>query len=138
MVVHQGAERRRPQTPGELQGVLEALRAMEALVSASDPTNRESLGAPILRHLLEPAPEQTLDQWCTLHHILYRSLVHIWLCVLMWSPGPQLMAVFLPILISFLMDENALGSAPSASRALHESALKDLMRLGPQSPSVFR
>ncbi|CAL8288160.1 unnamed protein product [Gadus morhua 'NCC'] len=87
----QGAERRRPQTPGELQGVLEALRAMEALVSASDPTNR-----------------------------------------------PQLMAVFLPILISFLMDENALGSAPSASRALHESALKDLMRLGPQSPSVFR
>uniref|UniRef100_A0A8C5FGF9 HEAT repeat containing 5A n=1 Tax=Gadus morhua TaxID=8049 RepID=A0A8C5FGF9_GADMO len=91
VVVHQGAERRRPQTPGELQGVLEALRAMEALVSASDPTNR-----------------------------------------------PQLMAVFLPILISFLMDENALGSAPSASRALHESALKDLMRLGPQSPSVFR
>ncbi|CAL8283222.1 unnamed protein product [Lota lota] len=87
----QGAERRRPQTPEELQGVLGALRAMEALVSASNPTN----------------------------------------C-------PQLMAIFLPILISFLLDENALSSAPSASRALHESALKDLMRLGPQFPAVFR
>ncbi|KAJ3613171.1 hypothetical protein NHX12_019423 [Muraenolepis orangiensis] len=87
----QGAERSRPQRPEELQSVLEALRALEALVSASDPVNR-----------------------------------------------PQLMAVFLPILVSFLLDENALSSAPVASRALHEAALKDLMRLGPQFPQVFR
>ena len=83
---------------------------------------------------LDPVLEQTLDQWFTLCLRLY----HVWFCVLMLFPGPQLMAVFLPILISFLLDENALSSAPSASRALHESALKDLMRLGPQSPAVFR
>uniref|UniRef100_A0A7N6BF14 HEAT repeat-containing protein 5A n=1 Tax=Anabas testudineus TaxID=64144 RepID=A0A7N6BF14_ANATE len=52
--------------------------------------------------------------------------------------SPQLMAVFLPLLISFLLDENALSSAPTASRSLHEAALKDLMRLGPQHSVVFR
>uniref|UniRef100_A0AAQ6IEW8 HEAT repeat-containing protein 5A n=1 Tax=Anabas testudineus TaxID=64144 RepID=A0AAQ6IEW8_ANATE len=50
----------------------------------------------------------------------------------------KLMAVFLPLLISFLLDENALSSAPTASRSLHEAALKDLMRLGPQHSVVFR
>ena len=48
------------------------------------------------------------------------------------------MAILLPLLISFLLDENALGSAPAASRSLHEAALKDLMRLGPQHSAVFR
>uniref|UniRef100_A0A673BXE7 HEAT repeat-containing protein 5A n=1 Tax=Sphaeramia orbicularis TaxID=375764 RepID=A0A673BXE7_9TELE len=52
--------------------------------------------------------------------------------------GPQLITVLLPLLISFLLDENALGSAPAASRSLHEAALKDLMRLGPQHSAVFR
>uniref|UniRef100_A0A671UXR2 HEAT repeat-containing protein 5A n=1 Tax=Sparus aurata TaxID=8175 RepID=A0A671UXR2_SPAAU len=52
--------------------------------------------------------------------------------------GPQLVAVLLPLLISFLLDENALGSAPAVSRSLHEAALKDLMRLGPQHSAVFR
>uniref|UniRef100_A0A7N6C451 HEAT repeat-containing protein 5A n=1 Tax=Anabas testudineus TaxID=64144 RepID=A0A7N6C451_ANATE len=56
----------------------------------------------------------------------------------MEGSGPQLMAVFLPLLISFLLDENALSSAPTASRSLHEAALKDLMRLGPQHSVVFR
>uniref|UniRef100_A0A8P4JY70 HEAT repeat-containing protein 5A n=1 Tax=Dicentrarchus labrax TaxID=13489 RepID=A0A8P4JY70_DICLA len=50
----------------------------------------------------------------------------------------QLVAILLPLLISFLLDENALGSAPAASRSLHEAALKDLMRLGPQHSAVFR
>ncbi|XP_075963534.1 HEAT repeat-containing protein 5A [Anarhichas minor] len=54
------------------------------------------------------------------------------------SQRPQLVAVLLPLLISFLLDENALGSAPTASRSLHEAALKDLMRLGPQHSAVFR
>lgn len=48
------------------------------------------------------------------------------------------MAVFLPLLISFLLDENTLGSASAPSRSLHEAALKDLMRLGPQHSTVFR
>ncbi|XP_064192200.1 HEAT repeat-containing protein 5A isoform X2 [Anguilla rostrata] len=51
---------------------------------------------------------------------------------------PQLVAVLLAILISFLLDENALSSAPPATRTLHDSALRDLMRLGPQHPSVFK
>ncbi|XP_028251322.1 HEAT repeat-containing protein 5A isoform X1 [Parambassis ranga] len=54
------------------------------------------------------------------------------------SQRPQLVAILLPLLISFLLDENALGCAPTASRSLHEAALKDLMRLGPQHPAVFR
>lgn len=52
--------------------------------------------------------------------------------------GPQLVAVLLPILISLLLDENALASAPAASRSLHESALRDLMRIGPQHSAVFK
>ncbi|CAJ1074884.1 HEAT repeat-containing protein 5A isoform X4 [Xyrichtys novacula] len=87
----QTVERSRPQSPGELMGVLEGVRAMEALIQAADEAQR-----------------------------------------------PQLVAVLLPLLISFLLDENALGSAPAASRSLHEAALKDLMRLGPQHSAVFR
>uniref|UniRef100_A0A667XVW1 HEAT repeat-containing protein 5A n=1 Tax=Myripristis murdjan TaxID=586833 RepID=A0A667XVW1_9TELE len=55
-----------------------------------------------------------------------------------YTQSPQLAAILLPILISFLLDENTLGSAPAASRSLHEAALKDLMRLGPQHSAVFR
>lgn len=92
MVRHlQRVERSRPQSPDELLGVLDGLRAMEALVLAADDTHRS-----------------------------------------------KLVAILLPILISFLLDENALGSAPAASRSLHESALRDLMRLGPQHSSVFK
>lgn len=52
--------------------------------------------------------------------------------------GPQLVAVLLPVLISLLLDENALASAPAASRSLHESTLRDLMRIGPQHSAVFK
>ncbi|KAG9336358.1 hypothetical protein JZ751_002705 [Albula glossodonta] len=51
---------------------------------------------------------------------------------------PQLVAVLLHILISFLLDENALASALPVARTLHDSALRDLMRLGPQHSSVFK
>ncbi|XP_062863467.1 HEAT repeat-containing protein 5A [Trichomycterus rosablanca] len=54
------------------------------------------------------------------------------------SQRAQLVSVLLPILISFLLDENTLASAPDSSRSLHESALRDLMRLGPQHPTVFK
>ncbi|XP_047467316.1 HEAT repeat-containing protein 5A [Mugil cephalus] len=87
----QKVERSRPQSPEELQGVLEGLRAMEALIQAADESQR-----------------------------------------------PRLVSIFLPLLISFLLDENALVSAPATSRSLHEAALKDLMRLGPQHSTVFR
>ncbi|XP_019610103.2 HEAT repeat-containing protein 5A isoform X4 [Rhinolophus sinicus] len=50
----------------------------------------------------------------------------------------QLVACLLPILISFLLDENALGSATSIMRNLHDFALQNLMHIGPQYSSVFK
>ncbi|XP_033621011.1 HEAT repeat-containing protein 5A isoform X2 [Fukomys damarensis] len=50
----------------------------------------------------------------------------------------QLVACLLPILISFLLDENALASAPSTMRNLHDFALQNLMQIGPQYSSVFK
>ncbi|XP_073853299.1 HEAT repeat-containing protein 5A isoform X8 [Macaca fascicularis] len=50
----------------------------------------------------------------------------------------QLVACLLPILISFLLDENALGSATSIMRNLHDFALQNLMQIGPQYSSVFK
>ncbi|XP_074249410.1 HEAT repeat-containing protein 5A isoform X5 [Saimiri boliviensis] len=50
----------------------------------------------------------------------------------------QLVACLLPILISFLLDENALGSATSIMRSLHDFALQSLMQIGPQYSSVFK
>ncbi|XP_051881474.1 HEAT repeat-containing protein 5A isoform X2 [Pristis pectinata] len=49
-----------------------------------------------------------------------------------------LVALLLPILISFLLDENALTSAPNPAKSLHEFALHNLMRQGPQYPAIFQ
>uniref|UniRef100_A0A3Q4BWY6 HEAT repeat-containing protein 5A n=1 Tax=Mola mola TaxID=94237 RepID=A0A3Q4BWY6_MOLML len=66
-------------------------------------------------------------------NVIFMTSLPVWM-----TSGPQLVAILLPLLISFLLDENTLGSAPEASRSLHEAALKDLMRLGPQHSAVFR
>uniref|UniRef100_A0A8C6RN45 HEAT repeat containing 5A n=2 Tax=Nannospalax galili TaxID=1026970 RepID=A0A8C6RN45_NANGA len=50
----------------------------------------------------------------------------------------QLVACLLPILISFLLDETALGSATAIMRSLHDFALQNLMEIGPQYSSVFK
>ncbi|KAM8782703.1 HEAT repeat-containing protein 5A isoform 3-T3 [Rhynchonycteris naso] len=50
----------------------------------------------------------------------------------------QLVASLLPILISFLLDENALGSATAIMRNLHDFVLQTLMQIGPQYSSVFK
>ncbi|XP_027272111.1 HEAT repeat-containing protein 5A isoform X4 [Cricetulus griseus] len=50
----------------------------------------------------------------------------------------QLVACLLPVLISFLLEENALGSATSVMRSLHDFALQNLMQIGPRYSSVFR
>ncbi|XP_076798004.1 HEAT repeat-containing protein 5A isoform X3 [Arvicanthis niloticus] len=50
----------------------------------------------------------------------------------------QLVACLLPILVSFLLDENALGSATSVTRSLHDFALQNLMQIGPRYSSVFK
>lgn len=52
--------------------------------------------------------------------------------------GAHLVACFLPILISFLLDENALVSATISAKSLHEFALQTLMQIGPQYSSVFK
>ncbi|XP_045143585.1 HEAT repeat-containing protein 5A [Echinops telfairi] len=50
----------------------------------------------------------------------------------------QLVACILPILISFLLDENALESATSIMKNLHDFALQNLMQIAPQYSSVFK
>ncbi|XP_028677846.2 HEAT repeat-containing protein 5A isoform X2 [Erpetoichthys calabaricus] len=50
----------------------------------------------------------------------------------------ELVAILLPLLISFLLDENALVSSQSPARSLHEFALQNLMRIGPQHSAVFK
>ncbi|XP_074091463.1 HEAT repeat-containing protein 5A isoform X4 [Macrotis lagotis] len=50
----------------------------------------------------------------------------------------QLVAGILPILVSFLLDENTLSSASTILRNLHDFALQNLMQIGPQYSSVFK
>uniref|UniRef100_A0A8C7A6L7 HEAT repeat-containing protein 5A n=1 Tax=Neovison vison TaxID=452646 RepID=A0A8C7A6L7_NEOVI len=50
----------------------------------------------------------------------------------------QLVACLLPILISFLLDDKALGSATAVMKNLHDFALQNLMQIGPQYSSVFK
>ncbi|XP_074145667.1 HEAT repeat-containing protein 5A isoform X2 [Sminthopsis crassicaudata] len=50
----------------------------------------------------------------------------------------HLVAGILPILISFLLDENTLGSAPITMKNLHDFALQNLMQIGPQYSSIFK
>ncbi|XP_075359217.1 HEAT repeat-containing protein 5A isoform X2 [Mycteria americana] len=50
----------------------------------------------------------------------------------------HLVACLLPMLISFLLDENALVSATNSAKNLHEFALQNLMQIGPQYSSVFK
>lgn len=57
---------------------------------------------------------------------------------LCYDIGAQMVDVLLPILVSFLLDENTLAMAPEASCSLHKSALQDLIRLGPQHPTAFK
>ncbi|KAM8859425.1 HEAT repeat-containing protein 5B isoform 1-T2 [Spinachia spinachia] len=50
----------------------------------------------------------------------------------------QLLALLVPTLVSYLLDENAIFSAPQVSIALHDFALQDLMRIGPLYPAAFK
>ncbi|XP_051880477.1 LOW QUALITY PROTEIN: HEAT repeat-containing protein 5B [Pristis pectinata] len=51
---------------------------------------------------------------------------------------PQLLALLVPTLISYLLSEKTFSSAPTTSKGLHELALQDLMRIGPLYPSAFK
>lgn len=50
----------------------------------------------------------------------------------------QLLALLVPTLISYLLDEKAISSAPPVSKSLHEFALQNLMRIGPLYPAAFK
>lgn len=48
------------------------------------------------------------------------------------------MTVFLPILVSFLLDEKTLPVASRYTRQIHEDSLARLMKIGPTYPAQFR
>ncbi|XP_048340337.1 HEAT repeat-containing protein 5B isoform X2 [Sphaerodactylus townsendi] len=50
----------------------------------------------------------------------------------------QLLALLVPTLISYLLNENAFSSASTVSKELHEFALQDLTRIGPLYPHAFK
>ncbi|KAM9727349.1 HEAT repeat-containing protein 5B isoform 1-T1 [Menidia menidia] len=50
----------------------------------------------------------------------------------------QLLALLVPTLISYLLDENAISSASQISKGLHDFALQNLMRIGPLYPAAFK
>ncbi|XP_061545222.1 HEAT repeat-containing protein 5B [Phycodurus eques] len=50
----------------------------------------------------------------------------------------QLVALLVPTLISYLLDENAIPSASQVSKGLHDFALQNLMRIGPLYPASFK
>ncbi|KAG8504802.1 HEAT repeat-containing protein 5B, partial [Galemys pyrenaicus] len=50
----------------------------------------------------------------------------------------QLLALLVPTLISYLLDENSFASAITASKDLHEFALQNLMHIGPLYPHAFK
>uniref|UniRef100_A0A8B9IAB3 HEAT repeat-containing protein 5B n=1 Tax=Anser brachyrhynchus TaxID=132585 RepID=A0A8B9IAB3_9AVES len=50
----------------------------------------------------------------------------------------QLLALLVPTLISYLLNENAFASASTVSKDLHEFALQNLMHIGPLYPHAFK
>ncbi|XP_069494148.1 HEAT repeat-containing protein 5B [Ambystoma mexicanum] len=50
----------------------------------------------------------------------------------------QLLALLVPTLISYLLDEHVFASASPVSKDLHEFALQDLMRIGPLHSQAFK
>ncbi|XP_056464700.1 HEAT repeat-containing protein 5B isoform X1 [Gadus chalcogrammus] len=50
----------------------------------------------------------------------------------------QLLALLVPTLISYLLDENTMAQAAPASSGLHDFALQNLMCIGPLYPAAFK
>ncbi|XP_051946148.1 HEAT repeat-containing protein 5B [Xyrauchen texanus] len=50
----------------------------------------------------------------------------------------QLLALLVPTLISYLLDEPVMSSASTSSKGLHEFALQNLMHIGPLYPVAFK
>ncbi|KAL0177101.1 hypothetical protein M9458_025995 [Cirrhinus mrigala] len=52
--------------------------------------------------------------------------------------GVQLLALLVPTLISYLLDETTFSTASASSKGLHEFALQNLMHTGPLYPAAFK
>uniref|UniRef100_A0A8C1NSV5 HEAT repeat-containing protein 5B n=1 Tax=Cyprinus carpio TaxID=7962 RepID=A0A8C1NSV5_CYPCA len=50
----------------------------------------------------------------------------------------QLLALLVPTLISYLLDDSAFSTASTSSKGLHEFALQNLMHTGPLYPAAFK
>ena len=50
----------------------------------------------------------------------------------------HLISIFVPMMVSYLVESDKLSSAPKVARLLHDSALQRLVKIGPQSPAHFR
>lgn len=48
------------------------------------------------------------------------------------------MALLVPTLVSYLLDEAVFSSASASSKGLHEFALQNLMHIGPLYPVAFK
>lgn len=114
---------------------------LRSLFQSPDPVSVvyiRALGLALVRYLkrVERVRPQTQDELKPVQEAITAMEA------LVQAAEPQhrapLVSLLLPLLVSFLLDENALSSAPSASRSLHDLALNDLMRIGPQHPALFR
>ncbi|XP_061675277.1 HEAT repeat-containing protein 5A isoform X3 [Syngnathoides biaculeatus] len=97
-----------------------------------------TLGPPLLKFLQRAArrrPQSPEELRAVLEGV---AALEVLVLAANQDQRPGLVAILFPTLISFLLDENALNSAPALSRSLHQAALKELMRLGPQHSAVFR
>ncbi|XP_044520994.1 HEAT repeat-containing protein 5A [Gracilinanus agilis] len=97
-----------------------------------------SLASPIVRKLQETdkiKPEDAAELQAIQEGI---KVLEALVAIAEEQHRAQLMAGILPILISFLLDENTLGSASTTMRSLHDFALQNLMQIGPQYSSVFK
>nr|XP_033808052.1 HEAT repeat-containing protein 5A isoform X2 [Geotrypetes seraphini] len=97
-----------------------------------------SLASPIvmkLRAAEKQKPESTAELQVVLEGI---KILEALVTLAEEQHRAEMVALLLPILVSFLLDENALGTATNATRNLHEFALQHLMQIGPQYSSVFK
>lgn len=70
--------------------------------------------------------------------LLFSSLIWLLHFFFPFLLGVQLLALLVPTLISYLLNENAFASASAASKDLHEFALQNLMHIGPLYPHAFK
>lgn len=99
---------------------------------------RERAACPscFLRHIYDPFQTVVSEFRHNLSVVLCFAVSQ--LLVFVFPVGVQLLALLVPTLISYLLDENAISSAPQVSRSLHDFALQNLMRIGPLYPAAFK